>query len=106
MEHQVRDGVAALVSAGATLRWCVTGEQRSLAPLVMDALLCIAREAIRNAARHASPSIVDIELAFSDDGVRLGVRDHGPGLDADVLKRGYRDGHYGLRGMQERAADI
>jgi len=106
VEQQLRDGVADLVSDGASLRWTVTGEQRPLAPLVMDALLCIAREAIRNAARHAAPGTVDVELAFLRDGVRLDVRDYGPGLDADVLRRGFRDGHYGLRGMQERAADI
>jgi signal transduction histidine kinase len=106
VEQQLQDGVADLVSDGADMRWSVTGERRLLDPLAMDALLCIAREAIRNAARHASPGAVEVELAFSDDGLRLSVRDHGPGIDADVLKRGCRDGHYGLRGMHERAADI
>jgi len=38
--------------------------------------------------------------------LRLSVCDDGVGLPADILAHGERPGHFGLRGMQERAERI
>ena len=57
----------------------------------------ILQEALTNARRHAPGATVDVEIAFSDDTLRLRVRDDGPGAAA-----GQVDGH-GLLGMRERA---
>jgi signal transduction histidine kinase len=38
--------------------------------------------------------------------LRLRIRDDGRGIDPDVLKEGGRVGHWGLRGIRERAERI
>ncbi|HEY0840852.1 MAG TPA: histidine kinase [Vulgatibacter sp.] len=63
------------------------------------ALFRIAQEAISNSIRHAAPSRVDVEL-LAEGGVR--IRDDGCGFDPSIDKRG----HYGLRGMRERARSL
>jgi PAS domain S-box-containing protein len=63
----------------------------------------IAREALINARRHAGPAHVVIEVAASNDGLNLEVRDDGTGIPDDVLVSG-APGHLGLRTMRERAA--
>jgi signal transduction histidine kinase len=38
--------------------------------------------------------------------LRLRVRDDGVGLEPGILVQGYREGHWGLPGMQERASAL
>jgi two-component system sensor histidine kinase UhpB len=59
----------------------------------------IAQEALSNAAQHARPGRVDIQLAARSDGVELRVRDDGEGFDPLAV----RPGGLGLDGMAERA---
>lgn len=79
---------------------------RALKPAAYDELLHIGREALGNALRHAQASRVTLRIAFDSDGVRITVRDDGGGFPGEVLAEGGREGHFGLRGMQERAAQI
>src|SRR5262249_32623200 len=73
-------------------------------PLVRDEVYRIGYEAIRNACRHARSDRLDIALAYDRD-LTLQVRDSGVGIDPAILESG-KDGHFGLRGMKERAARI
>lgn len=78
-------------------------------PLNLDVhreIVAIAREALRNAARHAQASAIACSLRFSRRQVRLTCSDNGVGIPPDVLRRGGREGHWGLRGMEERARQI
>jgi signal transduction histidine kinase len=50
-------------------------------PSVALCLYRIAQEALRNVARHASASAVDVSLCFVDDGLQLSVHDNGVGFD-------------------------
>ncbi len=59
----------------------------------------IAQEALSNAAQHARPGRVDIELSAAADAVELRVRDDGDGFDPLAV----RAGGLGLEGMAERA---
>ncbi len=59
----------------------------------------VAQEALSNAAQHARPERVDIELSAGDDSVELRVRDDGRGFDP----RAIRAGGLGIDGMAERA---
>lgn len=68
--------------------------------IVEYGIFMIAREAMHNAISHAHAAHIDIELTLSSNRVRLLVRDDGVGFDAEP---GYRPGHLGLIGMQERA---
>ena len=66
----------------------------------------IAAEALRNAFRHADAERVEVEIRYDNEQFRLRVRDDGKGIDPTVLADQGLDGHYGLRGMPERAALI
>ena len=52
------------------------------------------------------PSRVEVEIRYDDEEFRLRVRDDGKGIDPAVLAGQGIEGHYGLRGMPERAALI
>jgi len=68
-------------------------------------LLRIGQEAIANAARHAGATQIRVELRQEPDVIRLRVTDDGRGFNvAAVTSVG--SGHYGLLGMQERAARL
>jgi signal transduction histidine kinase/ligand-binding sensor domain-containing protein len=84
----------------------VEGETRDLHPIVRDEIYKIAAEALRNAFRHAQAGRVEVEIRYDDEQFRLRVRDDGTGIDPKVLANHGREGHYGLRGMPERAALI
>jgi signal transduction histidine kinase len=57
----------------------------------------VAREAIRNARTHASPSSVQVAVSRPADGaVRLVVRDDGSGFSPQARERRGAEGHLGL----------
>jgi two-component system sensor histidine kinase UhpB len=57
----------------------------------------IVQEAVTNVIRHAQASRAQVTIADESGQLRLCVSDNGRG--ADTLRR---EGHYGIRGMQER----
>jgi len=59
-----------------------------------------------NALSHASASRIEVVVACDPKGITLSISDNGIGMDPDILRRGMRDGHWGLRGMQERSDAI
>jgi signal transduction histidine kinase len=64
----------------------------------------IGSEAIRNALAHAHSAQLIVTLAYERDLI-VRVQDNGVGIDPTILSGG-KDGHFGLRGMRERAARI
>ena len=102
------DELASDVSAHSppALRVAVEGEARDLSLIVRDEIYKIATEALRNAYRHAKAERVEVEVRYDNDEFRLRVRDDGKGIDQAVLAAQGVEGHYGLRGMPERAALI
>ena len=97
---------AASAHAPSDFRVAVEGESRDLHPIVRDEIYKIAAEALRNSFRHAEATQVEVEIRYDRDDFRLRVRDDGKGFDQAVLAAQRIDGHYGLRGMPERAALI
>ena len=101
---------AELAADGSGLRpafhVAVEGETRELHPILRDEIYKIAAEALRNAFRHAQAGRVEVEIRYDTEQFRLRVRDDGKGIDPKVLANQGREGHYGLRGMPERAALI
>jgi signal transduction histidine kinase len=79
------------------------GKQRELNPILRDEIYRIAREALRNAFRHARAQKIEAEITYSDSEFLLHVRDDGGGIDPEVANQGARAGHWGLPGMRERA---
>jgi ligand-binding sensor domain-containing protein/signal transduction histidine kinase len=84
----------------------VEGQARDLHPILRDEIYKIAAESLRNAFRHAQAGQVEAEIRYDSEQFRLRVRDDGKGIDPVVLASQGIEGHYGLRGMPERAALI
>jgi signal transduction histidine kinase len=102
------DELASNASAHQPLTFSVAveGETRDLHPIARDEIYKITAEALRNAYRHAHASRVEVEIRYDRQGFRLRVRDDGRGIDPAVLAGQEIEGHYGLRGMPERATLI
>ena len=64
-------------------------------------MLRIVGEAVANAVRHASASVVRVTFDGRDGHPRVEVADDGIGFDLAANET--RDGHFGIRGMRERA---
>jgi signal transduction histidine kinase len=84
-------------------RLTMEGERRDLEPLLQDEVYRIARELLRNAFRHAQAGRIEAEIRYESRQLRVHVRDHGKGIDPEILKAGGRAGHWGMPGMRERA---
>ena len=82
----------------------IHGKTSELHPIVRDEVFHIGDEAIRNALAHSRASRLSVHLTYGSD-FRLSVRDDGQGIDTAIVSSG-KAGHYGLRGMRERAARI
>jgi ligand-binding sensor domain-containing protein/signal transduction histidine kinase len=89
-----------------TLRVIVEGTRRAEQAMTREEIYRIARELLRNAYRHAHARSIEAELRYDDEAFALIVRDDGKGIDAKVLKDRGRAGHWGLRGLYERAEGI
>ena len=81
----------------------VEGNPKDLNPVVRDEAYRIAAEALRNAIRHAGAKRIEVELRYNLEDLTLRIRDDGKGIDAGVLDKEHAPGHWGLRGMRERA---
>jgi signal transduction histidine kinase len=57
----------------------------------------IAQEALRNVARHANASAIEVDLRFADVGLRLSVRDNGVGFDPGRKQARPSLGHASMR---------
>jgi signal transduction histidine kinase/ligand-binding sensor domain-containing protein len=101
-----RELMTDLPAKPADFRVAVEGESRELHPIVRDEIYKVAAEALRNAFRHAQAGKLEVDIRYGNDEFRLRVRDDGKGIDQEVLASRGVEGHYGLRGMTERAALI
>jgi signal transduction histidine kinase/ligand-binding sensor domain-containing protein len=81
----------------------VEGAPRDLQPVARDDVYRIGGEALRNAFRHADAQHIEIEIRYDERRLRLRLRDDGKGIDPKLLSDDGDEGHYGLRGMRERA---
>lgn len=80
----------------------ILGTRRPVRAAVVDQIVPIAREALLNARRHAAATDIEVSVAYWRRGLTVIVRDNGIGIDSMTAER-ERPGHYGLRGMRERA---
>jgi signal transduction histidine kinase/ligand-binding sensor domain-containing protein len=86
-------------------RVIVKGQPQALNPAIRDDVYRIGREAVVNAFRHSAAETIELELEYASSHLRLLVRDNGRGIDQHVLRAG-SEGHWGLKGMHERAERI
>jgi ligand-binding sensor domain-containing protein/signal transduction histidine kinase len=83
----------------------VEGQEVSLTPGCLHHLVCIGREAVTNALRHAEPNVISVHLRYRADSLSLSVRDDGCGFRASG-KLTALHGHFGIPVMEERARKI
>jgi signal transduction histidine kinase len=98
--------VCAEVPAGMRIDAASRGATRRLAPEVFAEVSALAREALRNALRHAGAASISVQADYGDDVFTLAVTDDGCGIPQEVREAGARAGHWGLVGMRERACRI
>jgi signal transduction histidine kinase len=84
----------------------VEGAPRGLHAILRDEVYRIAGEALRNAFRHARARRIELEIHYDERQLRLRIRDDGKGMESQVVDGAGRPGHWGLRGMRERAKVI
>jgi ligand-binding sensor domain-containing protein/signal transduction histidine kinase len=87
------------------VRFQVRGTYRAAPPAIEDQLLRVSQEAVNNAVHHANASTIDVTLGYDTHAVQLSVDDDGAGFLHDEVTF-VQGGHFGLKGMQERAAEI
>lgn len=92
--------------ASPTFRVTVEGEQQTLSPLPRTEVYRITREILQNAFRHAQAHHIEAEIRYDDRLLRVRIRDDGTGIDPKILQAGGSEGHWGLRGVRERAQQI
>jgi signal transduction histidine kinase len=83
----------------------VKGTYRPVKRKIEDELLRIGQEAVANAVRHAAATRIQVELTYEASRVSLAVADDGRGFAPSPNGSGPA-GHYGIRGMHERAEEI
>jgi len=88
------------------VRVLVEGKHRELDPVLRDEVYRIAREALRNAFRHARAQKIEAEITYGDSEFVFHVRDDGIGIAPEFANQGARPGHWGLPGMRERAKNF
>jgi len=103
LKESLRAAAAEYAGEGAPVfRLEIEGAARDLHPILCDEVYRIAREGLCNAFTHARAAHVEAEITYGARFLRLRIRDDGVGIPEDILESG-RSGHYGLKGMRERA---
>lgn len=114
LAHSIQDWLENRVPSTVRQRIHFThqGEEPSMPEGLSLQLMRVTQEAVQNALTHASASDIRISLHYlpaSPQGLpprlELNVEDNGIGFDPGLLHHP-RPGHYGLAGIQERAAKI
>ena len=90
---------------GLRVQFSILGTYRALPGKIEEEFLKIGQEAMTNVVRHAHAKQVKIDLAYEGVKVRMTIADDGRGFEGTVNENGPA-GHFGIRGMRERAAQI
>jgi two-component system, NarL family, sensor histidine kinase YdfH len=101
LDESVRESVERFTqSTGIPCELELSVEGDALSSEIADHALSILSEALANVVRHAQATRVWIKFLAQNSELEMEVRDNGKGFDASAPMNA---GHYGLRGMRERA---
>ncbi|MGH2558087.1 MAG: sensor histidine kinase, partial [Thermomicrobiales bacterium] len=95
--------VGQIVRNGLPCHLDVVGEERRLSPEARLAIYRIVQEALHNSLRHADADEAVVRMEWTDNLLRVTIRDNGSGFD---LEQAARPTALGLLSMRERAAAI
>ncbi|HKS97126.1 MAG TPA: histidine kinase, partial [Terriglobia bacterium] len=84
----------------------VEGEPRRLKAIALIEIRFLVKEMLTNAFRHSKASKIELTIDFDWRAFQARVVDDGRGFDKQVLDERAVEGHWGLRGLQERAHQL
>lgn len=87
---------------GVEVRTRIAADVEQVCPTLMRDVRLILTELLENVRKHAAASRVTVEVTLADGDLLLVVEDDGLGMD---LSSPAADGHYGLRGIDERVTE-
>ncbi len=91
---------------GPTIHVTEEGLQQPMRTIVKDEICRICRECLVNSLTHSKASSIVIEIEYGATFFGVRCKDNGCGIESDVLREGGKKGHWGLRGMKERARSV
>lgn len=81
----------------------IKGKEQRLSSAMEAAIFRLVQEALNNAAKHAFPTYVGVELTYQAQMLKILVRDNGLGFKVELLQQKNKEHvHFGLIGMRER----
>ena len=83
----------------------VQGLDRQLTPSVAGVLYRVAQESLRNALAHSGAGGVRVSVTTKETMAMMDVVDDGLGFDPTVLRDKPKEGHFGLRGLDDLVRD-
>lgn len=105
IESTLKDTVQSMTGSQEVIRFAGSGKECPIQSVIGEEIVQIIREALRNAIQHAGRSEITVRSEYGDRSLTFVVSDRGPGISEEVLQEG-KPGHFGIRGMRERAARI
>jgi two-component system, NarL family, sensor kinase len=101
LEGALRLQAESVVHKTLCVEFAANGETKGISSSGEEALFFVAQEALANAIRHSSATIITIELLGHTHDVVIQVRDDGRGFDVNEIRT--RPGHgFGLHNMEAR----
>lgn len=102
----VSDVLAHWQSETGILAQVRTVESVDAGPAVTHQMAWALREILHNVAKHAKAETVRVDLIGDAELIELTVTDDGAGFDVDRAQQREAAGHFGLRGLRERAEQV
>lgn len=79
------------------------GKEHRMSSPMEAAIFRLVQEALNNAAKHACPTYVGVDINYQGEMLRLVIQDNGLGFKVDQLEEKNKEhSHFGLIGMRER----
>lgn len=79
------------------------GKEHRMSSAMETAIFRLVQEALTNAAKHAYPTYVGVDITYQAQMIRIHIQDNGLGFKVDQLdERSKGHSHFGLIGMRER----
>lgn len=79
------------------------GKEQRLSSAMEAAIFRLVQEALTNAAKHAFPTYVGVEITYQAQMLKIVVWDNGLGFKVELLEQKNKEhSHFGLIGMRER----
>lgn len=82
----------------------ISGDPKILLPQMHRQILYLVREILRNVEKHAHAQNVTLTISWLDNGLNIKISDDGQGFDVNVSQK--KDGHFGIRTVQEIVQEL